>query len=215
MAPLPGSARSAYLRQVQRIAPPQLVDRDAELTELAAFCVDEDRGPWVWWQAGAWAGKSALVSSFVLHPPQYLADRVSLVSFFITARLAAQDTEQVLAAARLYRADLLADGDDGDWAAPTRADLRARLCQALRSCSDAHLPEHPDRAASLLQQLLAIDPLHDATWRRLLRLQTSAGQHDRIPHTLARMRAHYTAAGLPLSDDLADLAERVERNASP
>jgi hypothetical protein len=36
----------------------------------------------VWWQAQAWAGKSALLSTFVLHPPA----GVRVVAFFITAR---------------------------------------------------------------------------------------------------------------------------------
>jgi hypothetical protein len=91
-AALPRLPRSAYLQQVKRIAPPQLWNRDVELAELATFCLQEQPGPYVWWQAGPWAGKSALMSTFVLHPPEQLAGRVWLVSFFITARLAAQDT---------------------------------------------------------------------------------------------------------------------------
>ncbi|MEV0136375.1 hypothetical protein AB0H83_49135 [Dactylosporangium sp. NPDC050688] len=88
----PRLVRSVYMEQVRRIAPPRLLDRDTELGELAAFCLQEGRGPYVWWQAGPWAGKSALLSTFVLNPPPELAERVWLVSFFITARLAAQDT---------------------------------------------------------------------------------------------------------------------------
>ena len=41
---------------------------------------------YVWWQAGPWAGKSALASWFVTHPPV----GVDIVSFFITGRLAGQ-----------------------------------------------------------------------------------------------------------------------------
>ncbi len=91
---LPGASRLAYLEQVRRIAPPDppgLKDREAELAELARFCLDSDALPYVWWQAGAWAGKSALLSTFVLHPPSSLNARVQILSFFITARLAAQD----------------------------------------------------------------------------------------------------------------------------
>ena len=64
--------------------------RQAELGELAAFCTEPARGPYVWWRAPAWAGKSALMSTFVLHPPP----GVVVISFFITARLAAQDTRE-------------------------------------------------------------------------------------------------------------------------
>jgi hypothetical protein len=79
-------ARSVYRQQVQRIAPPELADRDLELVELAEFCTASDASSYVWWQAGAWAGKSALMSWFVLHPPA----GVRLVPFFITARWAGQ-----------------------------------------------------------------------------------------------------------------------------
>src|SRR5215831_9714463 len=79
--------RSAYLEQVRQIAPPELVDRDGELTELAAFCTEPERATYVWWRAPAWAGKSALMSWFVLHPPP----SVQLVSFFVTARYKGQD----------------------------------------------------------------------------------------------------------------------------
>jgi len=77
--------RTQYHRQVERIAPPNLADRAAELDELAAFCTSS--ATYAWWRARAWSGKSALMSWFVLHPPA----GVRIVSFFITARLAAQN----------------------------------------------------------------------------------------------------------------------------
>ena len=86
----PGLRPGAYLEQVRRIAPPQLLGRGEELAELARFCLDEGAGPYSWWRAGPWAGKSALLSAFVLHAP----DGVRIVSFFVTARLAAQDTRE-------------------------------------------------------------------------------------------------------------------------
>ncbi|MEV6236984.1 hypothetical protein [Lentzea sp. NPDC051838] len=81
-----------------RIAPPRLLDREADLAELAAFCLQAHRGSYAWWRAGPWAGKSALMSTFVLNPPPQLAGHVWLVSFFITARLAAQDTRTAFTA---------------------------------------------------------------------------------------------------------------------
>lgn len=95
----PQPARSAYTLQVAQIAPFELSDRDAELAELAGFCVEEKRGPYVWWRAGPWAGKTALLSTFVSRPPELLAaNSVVLVSFFITARLASQDTREAFTA---------------------------------------------------------------------------------------------------------------------
>ncbi|WP_203933858.1 hypothetical protein [Virgisporangium ochraceum] len=74
--------RSGYSEQLADLAPIELLDRDEELDELAAWCaVDE---AYVWWQAPARAGKSALMSRFVLNPPP----DVWVVSFFVTARLA-------------------------------------------------------------------------------------------------------------------------------
>ncbi|MBE8520689.1 hypothetical protein ILP97_24920 [Amycolatopsis sp. H6(2020)] len=78
--------RSAYIEQVRRIAPAELVGRERELAELAAFCTAGEGGGYRWWRGPAWAGKSALMSWFVLHPPP----GVRVVSFFITARLAGQ-----------------------------------------------------------------------------------------------------------------------------
>jgi hypothetical protein len=75
---------SAYLEQVRDLAPQNLIGRDSELAEWAEFCVGP--GTYAWWQAGPWAGKTALASWFVTHPPA----GVDIVSFFITGRLAGQ-----------------------------------------------------------------------------------------------------------------------------
>jgi len=87
--------RSWYIEQVRDIAPQILLARDVELGELAAFCAGDE--PYVYWQAEAWAGKSALMSWFVLHPPR----DTWVVSFFVTARLAAQSDSSAFADALL------------------------------------------------------------------------------------------------------------------
>ncbi|GAA2821679.1 hypothetical protein [Crossiella cryophila] len=80
--------RTNYRHQVRRIAPPQLLDRERELAELAEFCTSPaTAGRYRWWQAGAWSGKTALLSWFTLNPPP----GVRVISFFITARLAGQN----------------------------------------------------------------------------------------------------------------------------
>ncbi|ALG10485.1 hypothetical protein [Kibdelosporangium phytohabitans] len=78
--------RSAYLEQVRAIAPADLSGRQGELAVLAEFCRGEGAGAYLWWRAEAWAGKSALLSWFVLDPPP----GVRVVSFFVTARFAGQ-----------------------------------------------------------------------------------------------------------------------------
>jgi Tfp pilus assembly protein PilF len=85
--------RSAYLAQVRDIAPDVLIGREDELAEWAEFCAGPDA--YAWWGARPWAGKSALASWFVLHPPA----GVDVVSFFITGRLIGQaDSDAFLTA---------------------------------------------------------------------------------------------------------------------
>ncbi|MGW5061785.1 hypothetical protein ACWEQ2_31420 [Streptomyces sp. NPDC004096] len=86
--PPPPAVRSAYLSQVRQIAPLALLARKAELAALAEFCTRPDAGSYLWWRAGAWAGKTALMSWFVINPPP----RTRIVSFFVTGRYAGQDT---------------------------------------------------------------------------------------------------------------------------
>ncbi len=124
--------RSAYRKQVERLAPPELVGREAELRELAAYCTEPGRGPYVWWQAPAWAGKSALMSTFVLHPPV----GVRVVAFFITARLGAQDTREAFTEVVLEQLAELLGQDLPLLTATTRdAHLLGMLEQAAEACA--------------------------------------------------------------------------------
>jgi trypsin-like peptidase len=78
------STITAYSELVRDIAPEFLFDREHELDALVQFCAAG--APYCWWQAGPWAGKSALMAWFASHPPA----GVDVVSFFVTARLAGQ-----------------------------------------------------------------------------------------------------------------------------
>jgi hypothetical protein len=131
----PGRAavQSAYRKQVERIAPPELVGREAELRELAAYCLQPGPGPYVWWRAPAWAGKSALMATFVLHPPA----GVRVVAFFITARLGAQDTREAFTEVVLEQlAELLGQELPPLLTAGTRdAHLLGMLEQAAQACA--------------------------------------------------------------------------------
>ncbi|WP_051874390.1 hypothetical protein [Streptomyces exfoliatus] len=85
--PEPAAVRSGYHAQVHRIRPDELVGRERELAELAAFCLADSGPSYIWWRAEAWAGKTALLSWFALNPPP----GVRIVPFFVTARLGAQN----------------------------------------------------------------------------------------------------------------------------
>ena len=132
------SVRPAYLAQVRCIAPPVLIAREAELAELAAFCAEPGREPYAWWQAEAWAGKSAVLSAFVRCPPERLAGRVEIVSFFVTSRLACRETREDFSEVLLEQLAELT-GQDLPAALPQEvreAWLPDLLAQAARTCQD-------------------------------------------------------------------------------
>ncbi|MEV4511613.1 hypothetical protein AB0K00_21880 [Dactylosporangium sp. NPDC049525] len=107
-------ARSAYLERLRQVAPPTLVDRDADLADLAAYCTAADEAPYRWLRAPAWAGKSALMMRFVLQPPA----GVQLVSFFVTGREPGQSDRSAFV-------DVLLEQLSALLRVPLRTDLRA------------------------------------------------------------------------------------------
>ncbi|GAA2621060.1 hypothetical protein [Streptomyces tubercidicus] len=133
-APHMPAVRSAYLSQVRRIAPDRLRSRKGELDELALFCTSSETGhPYMWWRAEAWAGKSALLSTFVLNPPP----GVRVLSFFITARWAGQADSKAFTEVILEQAwELLGE------------PMPLMLTDATR---EAHLLGAFERAAGLCQ----------------------------------------------------------------
>ncbi len=149
---LPGPrVRSAYLEQVGRIAPQEgLTGRELELSELAEFCAREAGNSYAWWRAAAWAGKSALMASFVLRPPA----GVEVVSFFVTARFAGQNDRVAFAEVILEQL-----------AALLGQDLPPFLTEATR---EAHMLALLGKAASARQDIgrrlvLVVDGLDEDT----------------------------------------------------
>ncbi|MEV7373481.1 hypothetical protein AB0O51_21735 [Streptomyces sp. NPDC090301] len=123
--------RSAYREQVRRIAPPELVGREAELAELAAFCRTGDG--YRWWRADAWAGKTALMAWFALNPPA----GVRIVPFFITARLGSQNDAVAYVDVVLEQlAELAGEGIPAHLTAATKdAHLFRLYGEASRACA--------------------------------------------------------------------------------
>ncbi|HSV65025.1 MAG TPA: trypsin-like peptidase domain-containing protein [Mycobacteriales bacterium] len=123
--------RSAYREQVRDIAPYDgLRDREEELAELTRFCAGDT--PYLWWQAGPWAGKSALMSSFVLEPPA----GVDVVSFFVTGRLAGQADSDAFTSALLDQLAALRNEDVSPLLAqPAARDAHRR--RLLREAAEA------------------------------------------------------------------------------
>ena len=111
----------------QNVLPAQLVGRQMELRELTGFCTGpdvSDASAYVWWQAAAWAGKSALASEFVLrHGPA----SVDIVSYFISDRHGRNDREGFLDAVTRQLAVLAGRGASK---VSVRAEDFPELCQA-------------------------------------------------------------------------------------
>lgn len=109
------------------------------MAELAQFCLAPKGASYAWWRAGPWAGKSALLSTFVLHPPPEVAEQVKIVSFFITGRLAAQDTREAFTQVLLEQlAGLLGQSLPAVLPESTRdAFLLGLMSEAADACREA------------------------------------------------------------------------------
>ncbi|WP_275291472.1 hypothetical protein [Amycolatopsis sp. La24] len=120
-------ARSRYRQWVRQVAPDQLVGRETELAELARFCTAPDDAPaYVWWRAAPWTGKSALMASFVLSPPE----GVRVVSFFVTARSLGDDTREAFVdVVQEQLAEVLGAAKD-----PEARNLNAVFAEAAAHC---------------------------------------------------------------------------------
>src|SRR5690242_2026986 len=117
--------QAGYLAQVRDIAPAELIGREAELAALVKFCAGPD--PYAWWQAGPWAGKSALAAWFVLHPP---AGTV-IASFFVTSRLTGQADSDAFTEAMIEQLAAIAGEPVTGAATPAGRDReRRRLLEA-------------------------------------------------------------------------------------
>ncbi|MGC4797182.1 hypothetical protein ACLQ3H_24135 [Micromonospora saelicesensis] len=126
--------RSLYRDSVvTQIAPPSLRGRETELEELRHFCTVPDGEPYVWWQASAWSGKTALLSWFVLNPPP----DVRVVSFFITARLKSHsDRSAFLEFVLAQLSEILDEPMPTVTDASGEVEFRDRLARAARLCAE-------------------------------------------------------------------------------
>ncbi|MEU6210142.1 hypothetical protein ABZ891_09560 [Streptomyces sp. NPDC047023] len=67
------------------VLPVELSRREGELADLAAFATAPDGAPaYLWWQAGPWAGKTAMMAWFAAH---CVPDGVDVVHYVIARRL--------------------------------------------------------------------------------------------------------------------------------
>jgi hypothetical protein len=125
----PPMADDLHLEVVRSIAPVDgLKGRVAELAELALFCTGTG-DEYAWWQAEPWAGKSALLSTFVVEPPPGVVP----VSFFITGRQAGQDTSEALVRDVTAQLERLTEADRPTLSSP-RESGRVHAPAAAQMC---------------------------------------------------------------------------------
>ena len=139
---------TAYRLQVADIAPTALRGRDRELALLTALCAGPQ--PYAWCQAEAWAGKTALMAWFVLHPPP----GVDVAAFFVVGSLAGQCDSDAFLEATAEQLTVLAGRPPG--APVTSAVRRGRLLELLAVAAER------SRAAGR-RLVLVIDGLDEDT----------------------------------------------------
>jgi DNA-binding SARP family transcriptional activator len=83
------------------------------------------------------------------------------------------DTEDALA---LYTGELLPENRFDDWVEPRRAQLHATVARLLLDqAADRADREDPAAAVAALERLVALDPLNEEAYARLMRLTAAAG----------------------------------------
>ncbi|MFD8955275.1 hypothetical protein ACFV0B_41215 [Streptomyces xanthophaeus] len=128
----PGRLVGGPSHALQDVFPYEFVGRDEELAELEAFATAPDGAPpYLWWQAGPWAGKTALLAWFV---SRRLPAGVDVAHYFIVGRLGTDRREgfvrvvgQQLAAAAGNRRPPAVDHE--------RPDLSPLYEAAARACA--------------------------------------------------------------------------------
>ena len=213
--------RSAYLAQVRDIAPEPLIGRDDELAKWAEFCAGPDS--YTWWQAGPWAGKSALASWFVLHPPA----GVDIVSFFITGRLIGEaDSDAFLKAMTeqlnsLYPASgkspAVAGARAGAWwdllaSAAAEAEERVRrLVVVIDGLDEDEAGATPTRGRPSIASLLPRRPPPGV--RFIVTSRPDPGLPDDLPsdHPLRACKPHRLSVS-PVAQDIELLAKQELRD---
>lgn len=197
-------ARSTYAQErVSLIAPPTLLDRDAELARLEEFCQAATGHAYAWWRGPPWAGKSALMAWFIRHPPA----GVAAVSFFVTSRWGHHDKAEAFADVLIEQlAELLGEAVPDYLSNATRDQCFLDLLRRAAQCCTARdtrlvlvvdgLDEDCGRVQSIVS-LLPVQPPHG------LRIVVTSRSGMRLPadvagdHPLADAGTHHELPASP------------------
>ncbi len=171
--PVANRLATARASQLADIGPDDLRGREAELEEIVRFCAGDDS--YLWWQAGPWAGKTALLSWVARNPPAGL----DVVWFFITSRLAGQADSNAFTTALVEQLAAML-GEDPAGLSPANA-AHGQLLRLLSAAAE--------RSAEVGRRLLlVVDGLdEDRSTTGDLNLASIASLLPRNPHPALRI----------------------------
>jgi DNA-binding SARP family transcriptional activator len=142
---------------------------------------------WLWPEAGATAGAARLNKALHFARRALGRDHLRLHDGLLSlaagtlwvdldaleAAAGRGDTEDALA---LYTGDLLPENRFDDWAEPRRAQLHEMVARLLLDqAADRAGRDDPAAAVAALERLVALDPLNEEAYARLMRLAAAAG----------------------------------------
>ncbi|MEU5811463.1 hypothetical protein [Streptomyces sp. NPDC047718] len=169
------------------VLPSELIGREEELADLVAFATAPDGAPaYLWWQAGPWAGKTALLAWFAA---RCLPDGVDAAHYVIAGRLGTDRRDAFVRAVRKQLA-AGADGKRHPAVDDKRPDLHPLYEVAARASRERHrrlllivdgLDEDADAGPDCpgIAGLLPKDPPHG------MRVIVTGRQNPRVPVNLA------------------------------
>jgi predicted ATPase/DNA-binding SARP family transcriptional activator len=141
------------------------------------------------------------------------------------ALLTAGGTDDLRAAAALYRGDLLEGLDPSDsaefseWQFFAREALRRDFAQALDTLAERIGPTDPLAAAAFARRRLALDPLHEPTHRRLMQFYAAANDRAAALRQYAEcsriLREELEAEPEPETSELFNAIRRGEMATAP
>jgi hypothetical protein len=186
----PSSARELAVERAHKVAaalaPERLEGRVRELADLDAFARD---GRWQWLQGVAFAGKTALLAWFVLHPPP----NVEIVSYFLQRTTGENTAAHVLDS--LAEQLVAMSGDTGYQPARHPAGQARELGDLLASAARASA----ERGRRLLLVLDGLDEHETAATS--LRLNRWLPDDHSLPHGAAMLAASREGARLELPNE--------------
>lgn len=107
-----------------------------------------------------------------------------------------------------YRGDIAEEVPE-TWIEAPREAVRRELLNALADDVARLRPDDPDRAVGLLEQARRLDPLNEAIYRDIMRLQAKLGRYQAISQTLMLLRAALAEVDARPSDGTVALAEAL------